>query len=225
MGIGLVGVLLLLPLLTSAQERESPRQSGWTELFNGGNLEGWETIGEGVWIVMRGGTLLGQCDPRRPFLEQAWLYTRREFVEFDLQLEYWMPLGGNSGISIRDTSRGRYAVAGPEHDSKRNPSHVGYEIQLGSSTSQRYEFGVSGSVYLLHGAKPGVQRDGDWNTLGIESRNDLILVRINGEVVSQHPGLPERSKTGPIGLQLHNKNTIVMFRNIRLRALESRKNP
>jgi len=189
------------------------------ELFNRKDLDGWEVAGDGAWIVMRDGTLLGQCHPRKPFEHQAWLYTKKEFGEFDLQLEYWMPLGGNSGISIRDTSRGRYAIAGPEQDSKRNPSHIGYEIQLASSSSARYEFGVSGSVYLLDGAKPGVQRDGDWNTLDIESRNDLIRVRINGQAVSQHPGLPERSKTGSIGLQLHNKNTIVMFRNIRLREI------
>jgi hypothetical protein len=53
----------------------------------------------------------------------------------------------------------------------------------------------------------------------VDSRRDFIRIRINGEVVAEHPGLSERSKTGPIGLQLHNKNTIVMFRNIRLREI------
>ena len=214
-----MGISILLWILLPAMQ--IPSQSGWTDLLNRQDLDGWEVVGDGVWIVMRDGTLLGQCDPRKPFLNQAWLYTKKEFGQFDLRLEYWMPLGGNSGISIRDTSRGRYAIAGPEQDSNRNPSHVGYEIQLASSSSPRYKFGVSGSVYLLDGAKPGVQRDGDWNTLEIESRNDLIRVRINGEVVSQHPGLPERSKTSPIGLQLHNKSTIVMFRNIRLREISA----
>lgn len=208
----LVGISLLLAMLL-------PGQSGWTALFNGKNLEGWEVIGDGLWMVLRDGTLLGQCPPRKPFLNQAWLYTKKDFGEFDLQMDYWQPVGGNSGVSIRDTSRARYAIAGPEHDSNRNPSHIGYEIQLGSSSSPNYKFGVSGSVYLLDGAKPGVQRDGDWNSLEIESRNDLIRVRVNGEVVSQHPGLPERPKTGPIGLQLHNKDTIVMFRNIRIREV------
>lgn len=216
MRIALAAVLSLLPVVTTAQGQSRP-DNGWTELFNGKDLQGWEIIGEGVWIVMRDGTLLGQCDPRKPFENQAWLYTKREFGEFDLQLDYWLPLGGNSGISIRDTSRGRYAIAGPEHDSKRNPSHVGYEIQLASSSSPRYQYGVSGSIYLLDGAKPGVQRDGDWNALEIQSRNDFIRVLLNGELVSQHPGLPDRPKIGPIGLQLHNRRTIVMFRNIRLR--------
>ena len=32
----------------------------WINLFNGKNLDGWEVIGDGVWTVMRDGTLLGQ---------------------------------------------------------------------------------------------------------------------------------------------------------------------
>jgi hypothetical protein len=219
-----VGILLALafgiPLVISAQTAPPQRRSGvfrvgpWIELFNRKNLDGWEVIGDGVWMVLRDGVLLGQCDPRHPCLHQSWLYTTRQFGEFDLQLEYWTRLAGNSGVSIRDTSRARFAV-GAQWDRNRTPSHIGYEIQIGSGSGKGYE--VSGSVYLLDAAKPGIQRDSDWNTLQIESRNDLIVVRLNGTVVSQHPGLPERSKTGPIGLQLHDKDSIVMFRNIRIR--------
>jgi len=107
-----VGISLLLATLL-------PAQSGWTELLNRKDLDGWEVVGDGAWIVLRDGTLLGQCHPRKPFEHQAWLYTKKELGEFDLQLG------------------------------------------------------------------------------------------------------PERSKTGPIGLQLHNKNTIVMFRNIRLREVSA----
>jgi hypothetical protein len=41
---------------------------------------------------------------------QAWLYTRAEYGEFDLHLEYWIPAGGNSGVSIRDRSRAAAAI-------------------------------------------------------------------------------------------------------------------
>ena len=34
------------------------------------------------------------------------------------------------------------------------------------------------------------------------------------------PGDPERSKTGPIGLQLHDQFSFVMFRNIRIREIK-----
>lgn len=206
----------MLALVLAAGPPQSAPAGKWVELFNGKTLDGWEVVGDGVWMVLRDGTLLGQCDPRKPCLHQSWLYTKKEFGEFDLRLEYWTRLGGNSGVSIRDTSRARYAH-GAEWDPNRTPSHIGYEIQIGEGSGKGYN--VSGSVYLLDAAKSGVQRDSDWNTLEIESRNDLIRVKLNGQVVSQHPGLAERSKTGPIGLQLHDRSTIIMFRNIRIREI------
>src|SRR5262249_22651277 len=124
--------------------------------------------------------------------------------------------GGNSGVSIRDTSRGQYAV-GAAFDPKRTPAHIGYEIQILDSTRGKY---LSGSVYLFDDAKPGHQVQNDWNTFDIESRNEMIRVKLNGALVSQYAGEPGRPKTGPIGLQLHDKNSVVMFRNIRVREIK-----
>ncbi|MGC8793596.1 MAG: 3-keto-disaccharide hydrolase [Bryobacteraceae bacterium] len=188
--------------------------AGWTPLFNGKTLDGWEVIGEGVWTVMSDGTLLGQCDPRKPCLHQSWLYTKKDFGEFDLYLEFWTRLGGNSGVSIRDTSRARWAV-GTEWNSERTPSHIGYEIQISNGYPDRYP---TGSIYLLAPARDPDMRN-DWNTLEIESRLDRIRVKLNGKLVAEHPGLPDRPKTGPIGLQLHDRNSIVLFRNIRIREI------
>jgi hypothetical protein len=47
----------------------------------------------------------------------------------------------------------------------------------------------------------------------------MIRVRLNGRLVMEHPGDPQRPKTGPIGLQLHDANTVVMFRNLRIREI------
>ena len=187
----------------------------WRALFNGRNLDGWESIGDGVWSVMRDGTLLGQRKPE-DVKNQAWLYTTGVFGEFDLELEYWIPLGGNSGVSLRDTSRARYSW-GPAFDHNRTPSHIGYEIQLVNVPKTQYP---SGSIYLIRAAKAGVQRDTDWNALRIESRNDIIRVFLNSQLVAEHPGDPARSKTGPIGLQLHGHSGPAMFRNVRIREIE-----
>src|SRR5436305_1845329 len=79
--------------------------------------------------------------------------------------------------------------------------------------SDRYP---SGSVYLFTAAKKGVQKPQDWNSLDIESRNNIIRVKLNGEAVAESAGDPTRSKVGPIGLQLHDQFTFVMFRHIRI---------
>jgi hypothetical protein len=190
--------------------------AGWSRLLNGSNLDGWEPVGDGLWTVMRDGTLLGQRGPKSE--HQAWLYTRKEFGEFDLHLEWWTRLGGNSGISLRDTSRARWAVP-PEWDAKRTPSHIGYEIQIIEGYKESYP---SGSIYLFDKASPGFQRASDWNSFDIECRDDAIRVKLNGRLVSQHPGDPVRPKTGPIGLQLHDRNSVVMFRDIRIREIRKK---
>lgn len=201
---------LLAPLAVSA----APPPSAWRPLLNGKNLDGWEQIGDGVWSVMSDGTLLGDRKPKESH-DQAWVYTKEEFGEFDLELEYWTRLGGNSGVTLRDHTRAKYAVY-PNHDRERTPSHNGYEIQISNGyVNDPYP---TGSIYLFAKAKTGFQKSGDWNRLRLESRNDMMRTFLNGEKVCEHPGDPARPKRGPIGLQLHDPNSVVMFKNARIRT-------
>ena len=212
-------LFLLLPLLLPGQD--------WRSLFNGRDLSGWEVRGAGTWTVLKDGTLFGQRTPpnaKMPFPswpldekqfrtwrgKQAWLYTAKaDFDEFDLELEYLLGPGANSGVSIRDTSRGECAISGGP-----TPSHIGYEIQLSQNPVGVYP---SGSVYGLVKAKAKYDREYDWNKLEILSRRDLIRVRVNGQLAAEYSGDPARPKVGPIGLQVHDAFTWVMFRNIRIR--------
>lgn len=207
---------LLAPLLLLILPLAAPAAS--VKLLDG-SLTGWEAIGDGVWNVMRDGTLVGQRNLKKAE-HQAWLYTaRNDYGEFDLHLEWWTRLGGNSGVSIRDTSRAQYATAAA-WDANRTPAHIGYEIQILNGYTDKYP---SGSVYLFDAAKPGRQIENDWNSFDIESRNDGITVKLNETVVSHFAGDPKRSKTGPIGLQLHDSTSVVMFRHIRIKELKPHK--
>ena len=204
----------------------------WKPLFNGKDLTGWEVIGDGQWTVMADGTLVGQrvadlremLKPGGPMKTpadftswvnaQSWLYTtRNDFGEFDLRLEYWTKTHGNSGISIRDTSRAKYGVTVPP-DYKKTPSKIGYEIQINNKYPDPHP---SGSIYGFMDAPKEAQHEDDWNTMEIVSRNNKITIKLNGRVVAEHAGDPQRSKTGPIGLQLHDQFSTVLFRNIQIR--------
>ena len=77
----------------------------------------------------------------------------------------------------------------------------------------------TGSLYLFQAAKTGVQREFDWNAMDIEVRDGKIRVKLNGVPVMEHSGDPHRPTKGPIGLQLHDMNTVVMFRNVRIRTV------
>lgn len=188
---------------------------GWRPLFNAKSLEGWQPRGECLWSVLPDGTLLGKRTAGSAS-SQAWLYTTAEYGEFDLHVEYWIPAGGNSGVSIRDRSRAAAAIG--ETLPYTTPAHVGYEIQIIDDDAETYP---TGSVYLFAAGRTGVHRPGAWNSLDIESRNPLIRVRLNGQIVAESPGDPARPKVGPIGLQLHDRFSTAMFRNIRIRHASS----
>ena len=221
-------ILLTLALAATLQAQD------WKPLFNGKNLDGWQAIGDGKWTVLSGGILIGQpvSGAKNPYgtswpvtltekqymswrQTQSWLYTTAEFTNYDLRIEYLTPSGGNSGISLRDHTRGRYAI-GPTPDYDKTPAHHGYEIQILNGVKTKYP---SGSIYLFAPAAFGHEKENDWNSLDIESRPNLIRVKLNGHEVATHPGDPARPKSGPIGLQLHDRFNVIMFRNLRIHTL------
>jgi hypothetical protein len=96
-------------------------------------------------------------------------------------------------------------------DAERTPAHVAYEIQINAGGSDQWP---TGSIYGLERAKTGVEKLDAWNSLNIESRKGGIRVSINGIVVAEHAGRPDRPLTGPIGLQLYDRGSVAMFRDI-----------
>ncbi|MDA1315246.1 MAG: DUF1080 domain-containing protein [Acidobacteria bacterium] len=212
-------MLLAAPTLTAAE---------WHDLITP-NLEAWDKLGDGIWRVDQEGTLIGYRRPvtktlfgdsdtitKKRFEDwrgvQSWLYTKKVYGEFDLHIEYRVRVSGNSGISLRDSSRAKFAITQPA-DYQSTPAHHGYEVQISGRSGSSLP---SGSIYTFLAAKDGVQKDGEWNSFDIESRNDMIRVRLNGKLVTEFPGDPKRPKVGPIGLQLHDQFNSAMFRNIRI---------
>lgn len=198
----------------------------WKDLLRNG-LDDWRVLGDGHWRLRSDGVVIasfghdrqqelqgtGPID-RQAFVRwsarQSWLYTVRDFEEYDLHLEYWVNTPGNGGISIRDPSQARCGIA-EKPDYSCTPSKLGYEIQIDSEYTGKW---ATGSIYGLARAPDGLDVSGEWNRINIESRHDVIRVYVNGVLASEHPGDPERPKKGPIGLQLHDLHSFVMFRNL-----------
>jgi len=219
--LALVFLLAAAPPAANAQP--------WQDLLANG-LDDWEVVGNGIWKLRSDGVVTAYARHDTKYLadlgdkltytqfqdwlaEQSWLYTSKEYENFDLQIDYWVRAPGNSGISIRDPSRGKYAVTRPP-DFKRTPAHIGYEIQINGASPSR---NPTGSIYTQAVAPDGIQKDAEWNTLLIESRKDKIRVMLNGKQTAEHPGVEGRATKGPIGLQLHDQYNLVMFRNIKIR--------
>ena len=146
---------------------------------------------------------------------QSWLYTKRnDFGEFDLHVEYWTKSNGNSGISIRDSSRAKWGIITPP-DYTKTPSKIGYEIQINNRYPTRILPAASMASWTPQGrpARRRLERHGH----PLAQRQDTV--KINGRVVAEHAGDPKRAKVGPIGLQLHDQFSITMFRNIRIQEI------
>lgn len=198
----------------------------WRDLL-GGNLDQWDVLGDGIWNVRSDGVLVAYRKPDKDLLfasggsvtkkqfhgwdvVQSWIYTKKDYDEYDLHLDYWVRTPGNSGISIRDPSRAKHGLTHPP-DFSKTPSKLGYEIQINSEWPDPWP---TGSIYGLAKAKEGLQKNGEWNSLNVVSRREGIKVYVNGVLAAEHPGDPKRPQTGPIGLQLHDQSSFVMFRNI-----------
>jgi beta-glucosidase len=188
--------------------------NGWTALFNGKDLSGWEAVGgKSSWKVKDGILITGGDGG-------AWLSTTKEYGDFDLSLEFKVPKGGNSGVFIRAPRSG-------------NPAFEGSEIQVLDDADEQYKdlkpYQFTGSVYSTIAATPRVTKPyGQWQKMEIHIQGQKITVTVNGtkvvdgdlsehmDLVKDHPGLKRTS--GFIGLQDHSSR--LDYRNILIREIK-----
>ncbi len=182
---------------------------GYSSLFNGRDLAGWETSqagGEPCWKAEEGMLV---CTGKRG----SWLRSQKEYGDFNLRLEYRLKPGGNSGVYIRAPKDGAHHGQG-----------AGIEVQILDDAAPRYAklqpYQYTASLYGILPANPRVARPaGQWNTLEIDCRGREYRVVHNGvEVVrakaEDTPALKDRRVAGFLGLQNHSEE--VWFRHLRI---------
>lgn len=168
-------------------------QSGWTTLFDGSTLDGWNPIGDANWELADGAV---QADSGSGFL-----VTPRSYGDFELTLEFWVDEPANSGIFIR--------CADAQSVNDRNS----YEVNIyDTRADQTYRTGG-----IVHIASPSsvINAGGQWNSYEITARGDRLQVTLNGtQVVDVRD---TQFSAGPIALQYGAG--VVKFRNVRIRTL------
>lgn len=196
--------------------REIPRGDGWRPLFNGRDLSGWEQVGgdKQVWRAEDGMLLTDGGEGG------GWLSTTQEFGDFELELEFRVPVNGNSGVFIRAPRDG-------------NPAFEGSEIQVLDDYGPEYTtlkpWQYCGSVYATAAPTKRVTLPaGTWQKMRIDCQGAKVDVWLNCctiveadlsehmDKVAEHPGL--KRANGFIGLQNHGSR--LEYRNIRIREKE-----
>jgi len=209
-----VSLAVLLAVAAVVMARTESSAAEWKPLFNGKDLTGWKAVGGPAesWRVVDG---LLSCNGKGG----GWLATDDEYSNFEIELEYRISAGGNSGVFLRTPLEG-------------DPAFTGMEVQILDDHNPKYanikEWQHCGSLYGIVAAPPLVaKKAGEWQKMHIVCNGKRVKVTLNGmELVdadltahpdkeAEHPGI--KRTTGRIGLQNHS--TEVDFRNVRIREL------
>ena len=209
------------------------KKAGWKLLFNGQDLEGWhnfkkETIRAG-WQITNG--TLACIDPHNA----GDLCTKDQFDWFELQLDYNISEGGNSGIMFHVTEQGNAAWAtGPEFQLEDNakaadPVRCGWLYAL----YQPPDDPKTGKP--LDATKPA----GQWNHVRLLISPEKCEHEINGVkyfdyvlgsddfnqrvAKSKFSRMPVFAKSDNGYITLQGDHGQVSFRNIKIRPLQTGK--
>ena len=166
-------------------------QAGWTTLFDGSTLDGWNVLGDANWELEDGAV---QADSGSGFL-----VTPESYADFDLSLEFWVDEPANSGIFIR------CADAASVRDTNA------YEVNIyDTRADQTYRTGG-----IVHIAAPTsvINAGGQWNTYEITAQGPRLTVILNGTRTVEVED--SQFADGPIALQYGAG--VVKFRNVRIR--------
>ncbi len=196
------GLLLLLLGVAAAAE------PGFTDLFNGRNLKGWEEDTPNLWKV-RDGMIVG-ASPGLKYND--FLRLKQHYGDFILKLSFRLINGdGNSGIQFRSKP-----VANSHEVS-------GYQADIG----QRFW----GCLYDEHRRRrvlvqptpeslATIRKDG-WNEYVITAVGSHITLDLNGmRTVDYHEEDSSVDRSGLIALQVHAGSAMeVQFKDIRIQEI------
>jgi len=206
-------------------------ENGFTPMFNGKDLAGWE--GEpGYWSV-EDGAITGKTTAEKTLDHPTYLFWQGgKPADFELRAEFrFVSSWGNSGINFRSQKLPKWDVKGYQADMETGPNYTGilYECNQREIMTQRgqkvviHEDGrrdvtkLADTAELQKHIKPN-----DWNEYTIIARGPEIILKINGFVMS-HVVDGEQGKAaadGLITLQLHPGTPMkVQFKNIRIKNL------
>ena len=209
-------------------------QDNWHNLFNGENLDGWEVKGAAESnFYVDDGLLVGETKLGLP---NTFLATTQAYGNFELEVEFLVPDGINTGVQIRSDVYASETTT-PYLNGKLEASERtweagrvhGYQIEIDPSerawSGGFYEEGGRGWLVPLTDNDQARQafKNNDWNHFRIIADGNHFQTWING--VPAVDTQDDQATSGFIALQLHSIRTEaqegkkILWRNIRIREL------
>jgi hypothetical protein len=188
---------------------------GFTSLFNGQDLSGWQGAVDNYEVV--DGAI--RCKAGKGGV----LHTKDQYKDFQVRLEFLLPEGGNNGLAIRYPGQG-------------DPAYTGMcELQVLDSEHPKYAKldprQYHGSAYGMIPAYRGYLRPaGEWNYQVVTVKGSTVKVELNGNVIlngdlgpitefmANHPHPGKDLPSGYFGFAGHSDP--VSFRNVEIKTLD-----
>jgi hypothetical protein len=163
---------ILIILLCGVSSNVSGQQS-WVNLFENGNLDGFEKLNGKADFLFKDGILTGISTMNTP---NTFLATKKKYGDFILEFEVLIENGLNSGVQFRSLSKPEY----------RNNRVHGYQCELETSPRKWaggiYDEARRGWLYPLSVNKKGqwAFKTGSWNKVRIQAIGNHINTWVNG---------------------------------------------
>ncbi len=201
--------VLIFQLILPAASADEP-----VNLLSGNDLsKHWTT--KGNWKLNDDGvvTLTPRQGEKGWSRFDAYLWSKKEYQDFEIMFDYKVRKRGNSGFYFRVSD-------------KKSPVAKGIEVQIYDSYSKGPKAKLTdhdsgGIIPSIPPTKRSAKAPGEWNSFHIVSQGNKLTVKLNGIVVNevdlQHPRLKGRKPRGYIGFQDHALP--LALRRIRIREL------
>src|SRR5687767_1860204 len=192
----LLVALLLTPLGLAAAQQD---KSGWIDLLESKDLKThWTTTGN--WILKDGVITLEPRPGEKGWQRyDAYLWSRKQFKDFECEFEYKVAKSGNSGFYFRVGDL-------------KEPVKKGIEVQIYDSASKAKDAKLTDhdSGGIIPGVPPtknAAKPAGEWNRMSVSCKDDRLTVELNGQTVNEvnlkREPLRDRPETGSVGFQDH----------------------
>ena len=196
--LAVCGAGMLLPQLS--QHAVAQNHAGWVMLFDGNNLDNWNSIGDADWRIEDGSIVADKGS--------GFLVSKSSYTDFQLRAEFWASDDVNSGIFIRCT------------DPNSVSSKTSYEVNIFDQRPQP-DYGT-GAITNLVKVVPMPKAGGKWNVYEITAQGGKLTVVLNSQKTVD--GFEDtKFANGRIALQ-HERGAaddkgVIKFRKVEIKPL------
>ncbi len=203
-----------LTLLLAASMQAPAPEPGFTNLFNGKDFTDWKIGGPSETFTIQDGAIVARGAPSMIYYDGP--FRNHAFRQFELKMDVMTRANSNGGVWIMTDYQDRVWPA------------KGFEIQVNNSHRDPIRSGSLYHVQDILNVSPA--KDDVWFTLHVIAQGETIVVRVDDREVVRWTQPADWSGTkdfrarrigpGTIGLQGHDPNSVVYYKNIRIKPTD-----